>query len=171
MMRRTFLRFLCGLCVSLYGIRVSAQAVDPPAGWKMSQAGTGWSYRPADLPSGQSFTLHVDSPVALESADLNRFFAERVKFDGAQRGSLALDGTIQSAPLGMLSLERLYHGADRQSWHLVYIAFPLTERRALFCYVASNLPESAAFHEYIHAGGKVCGQIAKNIDKSTVVDK
>jgi hypothetical protein len=143
MMRRTFLLFICGLWGSLCGIRVSAQAVDPPAGWKMSQAATGWIYQPADLPSGQSFTLHVDSPVALESADLNRFFAERVKIAGAQRGTLEQDGTIQSAPLGIVSLERLYRGADRQSWHMVYIAFPLTERRALFCYVASNLPESA----------------------------
>lgn len=169
-MRKTFVLSILIFSGCLYGARVFAQAVDPPTGWTMSQEDSGWTYRPADLPPGQSFSLRVEAPAALGSANLNTWFGERVKNDAARRGSVEEDGTIQTASLGMLALERSYHGADMHSWHMVYVAFPLTARRALFCYVASNLPESPAYHQYAHAGGKVCGQIAKNIDKPTASD-
>jgi hypothetical protein len=161
-----FLLVVFAFSTCLCGPPVSAQAVDPPTGWKVSQEDAGWTYSPRDLPAGQLFSLRVDAPGALESASINTWFAERVSNDASKRGSVEQGGTIENAPLGMLTLERTYRTADKHSWHLVYVAFPLTERRALFCYLVSNLPESPAYHQYIHAGGKVCGQIAKNIDKS-----
>src|SRR5208282_5342443 len=166
-MRKTFVLAILVLSGCLYGTRVCAQAVDPPAGWRRSQEGAGWTYRPSDLAPGQVFSLRVEAPAALGSQTINIWFGERVRTDAAQRGSVEEDGAIQDAPLGMLALERSYRGADKHSWHMVYVAFPLAERRALFCYFASNLPESPAYHQYVHAGGKVCGQIARNIDKST----
>lgn len=38
-------------------------------------------------------------------------------------------------------------------------------------YAASNLPESPAYQEYVHAAGKMCGQIARHIDQSAPVTR
>jgi hypothetical protein len=148
-----------------------AQAIDAPPGWKASQEGRNWIYRPIDLPSSGSFTLTVESPAALDDKDGERWFTEHVQADAAGRGSIEENQPVQHGPSGVLGIERVYRSADRRAWHVMYVGFPLTTHRVLFCYTVSNLTESPAFHEYVRAGGKICGQFAKSVDQSTPAAK
>jgi hypothetical protein len=149
---------------------LSAQSVQPPPGWKMSLDGTSRIYPPTDLPTTSSFRRTVESPSNLGGKDLEQWFTDRVQEEVARQGSLERSDPVQRGAFGVLGLERVFL-KSKSAGDVVYVAFPLKEHRVLFCYSASNVPESPSFHRYIHDAGKLCGQLARSIDGAPAAAK
>lgn len=153
------------LCAMLSApLSLTGQALEPPSGWSLSQENGKQIYRPNDLAPTDSFALTIDPPASLGDGDMQRWFLDRVKLDSAPRGAFEETEPLQRGAMGILSLERVYHKGTR-AWDVVYIAFPLIDHRALFCSTASNMRDPTTYRAYVHAGGKICGQTARSIDK------
>jgi len=136
----------------------------------MSQDGTNRIYQPTDLPTTSSFRLTVESPSNLGGKDLQQWFTDRVPEDVARQGSLERSDPVQRGAFGVLGLERVFL-KSKSAWDMVHVAFPLKEHRVLFCYSASNVPESPSFQRYIHDAGKLCGQLARSLDGAAAAAK
>lgn len=136
----------------------------------MSRGGTNRIYQPTDLPTTSSCTLTVESPSNLGGKDLQQCFTDRVQQDGARQGSLERSDPVQPGAFGVLGLERIFLKSN-SAWDLVYVALALKEHIVVFCYSASNVPESPSFHRYIHDAGKLCGQLARSIDGAPAAAK
>ena len=149
---------------------LSAQSVQPPPGWKMSLDGTNRIYQPTDLATTSSFRLTVESPSSLGGEDLQLWFTDRVQEEVARQGSLERSDPVQRGAFSVLGLERVVLKSE-SAWDVVYVASPVKEHRVLFCYSASNVPESLSFHRYVHDAGKLCGQLARSIDGAPAAAK
>jgi hypothetical protein len=170
-MRQTTLT-LAAICVVLFtSIALLGQSVEAPTGWSVSQVAEKTVYRLTDLPVSESFTLTVDPPSALESENVEKWFMDKVKADATKRGSFQETEPLRRGQLGLLSLERLYRGTGGRPWDVVYVGFPLMPHHALFCLMSSNLAESPSYSQYVHAAGKICGEIAKKTNKSAQTAK
>jgi hypothetical protein len=144
-----------------------AQRLEPPSGWSVSQDGAKQVYRPDGLPTTESFTVTLEPTSRLGEGGLQQWFIRRVKADAESRGPFDETVPLQQGPLGTYYLERVYRGNNKRVWDVVYVGFPLAEHRSLFCLMASNLPNSPEFHEYVRVGGKICGRVAKTIEESS----
>jgi hypothetical protein len=127
----------------------------------------GWLYKLTTLSGMETLTLTVEPPQALDGKDLNDWLAVRIKKDSAKRGTVVSSENTQNKLLGIREVFRSYRDAKGHEWQISYLAFPLHERQALFCYIATNLPPSDAAGDYFEAAGKICGVIARNADKGS----
>jgi len=168
MTRRPTFLLSAAVLLSLCSL-ASAQQVDAPSGWTFTQQGSNWIYKPAKPPAGATFLLTVAPPQALDGKNLEAWLKSHVESDAANRGTLE-DKKVQNAMLGLRAIERSYRDSKRHHWLVTYLAFPLSENRVLYCYFETNLPESQA-GEYIHAGGKICGETARNASKNSPLAK
>ena len=166
-MRIPLIHLLTALVAVSTATYLFAQKPEPPSGWSVSQDGAKQVYRPNGLPATESFTVTLDPPSRVGEDGLQQWFVRRIKADAESRGPFDETEPLQQGPLGMYSLERVYRGDRKRVWDVVYLGFPLADHRSLFCLMASNLPNSPEFHEYVRVGGKICGRAAKAIEESS----
>lgn len=143
-----------------------AQRLEPPSGWSVSQDGAKQVFHPNGLHETESFTVTIEPTSQPVEGSLQPWFIRQVKVDAENRGPFEETVPLQQGPLGTYYLERVYRSNSKRVWDVVYVGFPLADHRTLFCFMASNLPNSPEFHEYVRVGGKICGRAAKAIEES-----
>jgi hypothetical protein len=100
----------------LIGTRLLGQPVATPAGWTSTPSGAQWTFQPAGVPGGQTFTLTVEPPVALQGQDARSWFVGKANAEAARRGFAINTSTVQRGANGLWSASGGYRDPNGRQW-------------------------------------------------------
>jgi len=145
----------------LIGTRLLGQPVATPAGWTSTPSGAQWTFQPASVPGGQTFTLTVEPPVALQGQDARSWFVGKANAEAARRGFAINTSTVQRGANGLWSASGGYRDPNGRQWLVLYAGAPRSDGSIQFSTIVSDVPSQSILTGYIQSAGEIVGRMSK----------
>jgi hypothetical protein len=155
------------IALLLVGTRLPGQPVATPAGWTSVPSGAQWTFRPASVPGGQTFTLTVDPPVALQGQDARSWFVGKANAEAAGRGMAINTSTVQHGANGLWSVSGGYRDPNGRQWLVLYAGAPRSDGNFQFSTIVSDVPSQSVLTGYIQSAGEILGRMSKASSPTT----